>query len=261
MIALISGIGKAYFKAFVLAIFGLCSIISAVNTEYDVFFKDLRREMERIRRSISVICYNPLDYAWDSFSAFASAAYRKGQKVMFIGMNPGPDGMGQTGIPFGAVGPVRDYLGICGRVSSPDYAIEAKPVLGFSAKKNEPSGLLFWSLARKYGDRDSFFRVASVYTYCPLLFLTENGGNIALAELNVDDRKLVEETCTAFLRRFSGISGAKSFIALGRYVESKAKEIGLSPYYFQHPSPRNPKGRTFWENEAFGDFMEILDEG
>ena len=55
--------------------------------------------------------YNPLAYAWDGFRQYVK--FSEGQKrVVFVGINPGPWGMAQTGIPFGEVNAVREFLGI-----------------------------------------------------------------------------------------------------------------------------------------------------
>lgn len=233
---------------------------SGVRDDYQDLFMDLSAAMESLRKAVPAIAYNPLGYAWDCFSAFASMAYGEGQKVLFLGMNPGPDGMGQDGVPFGAVDKVSGYLGISGTVRHPDYEIPGCPVMGLEARRIEPSGRLFWGMAERFGDRDAFFSAATVYTYCPLLFLTEKGGNIALPELPRDALSMVEDACDAFFRRFLSISRPAAVIALGRYAESRARAAGLSPVYFQHPSPRNPHGRRFWEEEALGRFMEVLDD-
>ncbi|MCL1859942.1 MAG: single-stranded DNA-binding protein, partial [Proteobacteria bacterium] len=51
--------------------------------------------------------YNPLDYAWNVHERYLRR-YGDGRKrVVFLGMNPGPFGMAQTGVPFGEVAAVR----------------------------------------------------------------------------------------------------------------------------------------------------------
>ena len=44
-----------------------------------------------------------------------------------VGMNPGPFGMAQTGVPFGDVAMVRDFLGITGEVGKPPRENRARP--------------------------------------------------------------------------------------------------------------------------------------
>ena len=56
--------------------------------------------------------YNPLDYARRPHAAYLRRYARAGVRVLYLGMNPGPFGMAQTGVPFGEVAKVRDWLGI-----------------------------------------------------------------------------------------------------------------------------------------------------
>ena len=45
--------------------------------------------------------YNPLEYAWEIHRQYLELAGDGKKKVVFLGMNPGPYGMAQTGVPFG----------------------------------------------------------------------------------------------------------------------------------------------------------------
>lgn len=49
--------------------------------------------------------YNPLEYARRAYDAYLRKYGGKPREVVLIGMNPGPWGMAQTGIPFGVTGP------------------------------------------------------------------------------------------------------------------------------------------------------------
>ena len=42
--------------------------------------------------------YNPLEYAWDTHRCYVEKYCGGGQSVLFLGMNPGPFGMAQTGV-------------------------------------------------------------------------------------------------------------------------------------------------------------------
>ena len=64
--------------------------------------------------------YNPLVYAWDLHEAYVQLAGKGRKRVMFLGMNPGPFGMAQTGVPFGEVAAVRDWM----RLSAKYYSEE-----------------------------------------------------------------------------------------------------------------------------------------
>ena len=54
-----------------------------------------------LERSVEAI-YNPLSYAWNPHKAFIELGGGGGAKTLLLGMNPGPHGMGQMGIPFAA---------------------------------------------------------------------------------------------------------------------------------------------------------------
>ena len=67
--------------------------------------------------------YNPLTYARAPHDLYLSR-YGQGPKdVVLLGMNPGPWGMAQTGVPFGEVTAVRDWLGIEAPVNRPAHWI------------------------------------------------------------------------------------------------------------------------------------------
>ena len=65
--------------------------------------------------------YNPLDYAWSCHQQYLDRFANSTKKVIFLGMNPGPWGMAQTGIPFGEIPAVRDWMKITGEVKSPEF--------------------------------------------------------------------------------------------------------------------------------------------
>ena len=55
--------------------------------------------------------YNPLEYAWEIHKHYLELAGQGQKKVVFLGMNPGPFGMAQTGVPFGEIPAVKDWMG------------------------------------------------------------------------------------------------------------------------------------------------------
>ncbi|KAG5836201.1 hypothetical protein ANANG_G00252080 [Anguilla anguilla] len=128
--------------------------------------------------------YNPLEYAWDVHSRFVNTYCHDGQSVLFLGMNPGPFGMVQTGIPFGDVAVVRDWLEIGGEVGRPPEEHPNRRVLGLACARREVSGTRFWGLFRRLcGEPAAFFRRCFVHNLCPLAFLNAAGRNLTPAEL------------------------------------------------------------------------------
>src|SRR6185503_20305177 len=109
----------------------------------------LRRELKRPRFAAPVAyVYNPLEYAAETYRCYINRYGTAPREIVMIGMNPGPWGMAQTGVPFGEVGMVRDWLGIEGVVGRPAREHPKRPVLGLSCPRSEVSGARLWGWAR-----------------------------------------------------------------------------------------------------------------
>uniref|UniRef100_A0A8B9MFZ4 Single-strand-selective monofunctional uracil-DNA glycosylase 1 n=1 Tax=Accipiter nisus TaxID=211598 RepID=A0A8B9MFZ4_9AVES len=81
--------------------------------------------------------YHPLDYAWEPHCDFVRRYCRTPKRVLFLGMNPGPFGMAQTGVPFGEVWHVREWLQVVGGVKKPPSEHPKRPVLGLTCRRAE----------------------------------------------------------------------------------------------------------------------------
>uniref|UniRef100_A0A669QQ87 Single-strand-selective monofunctional uracil-DNA glycosylase 1 n=1 Tax=Phasianus colchicus TaxID=9054 RepID=A0A669QQ87_PHACC len=57
----------------------------------------LLRELPPFGAPVSHV-YSPLDYAWEPHRDFVRRYCRGPKRVLFLGMNPGPFGMAQTGV-------------------------------------------------------------------------------------------------------------------------------------------------------------------
>ena len=90
--------------------------------------------------------YNPLSYAWDAHQAYLSHVSDKGANVVFLGMNPGPWGMAQTGVPFGEIAAARDFLKLNVPVDHPENEHPKRIVTGFECQRSEVSGRRLWGL-------------------------------------------------------------------------------------------------------------------
>src|SRR4051812_25011261 len=83
--------------------------------------RDLRSRLSGLRFGPPVThVYQPLDYAAAPHESYLEKFGQGKKKVVFVGMNPGPFGMTQTGVPFGEIAAVRDWLGIHAKVGQPD---------------------------------------------------------------------------------------------------------------------------------------------
>ena len=144
--------------------------------------------------------YNPLDYARAAHEQFITRFVDGPRELLLVGMNPGPFGMAQTGVPFGEVALVRDWMGIDADVGKPAREHPKRPILGFACQKSEVSGARLWgAAARRFPDADDFFATRFVANYCPLVFMDEGGKNLTPDKLRRTERALLEGACDVHL--------------------------------------------------------------
>ncbi|XP_007652247.1 single-strand selective monofunctional uracil DNA glycosylase isoform X1 [Cricetulus griseus] len=210
------------------------------------------------------VIYNPVDYAWEPHSNYVTRYCQGPKEVLFLGMNPGPFGMAQTGVPFGEVNVVRDWLGVGGSVRTPPQEHPKRPVLGLECTQSEVSGARFWGLFRALcGQPHVFFRHCFVHNLCPLLFLAPSGRNLTPAELPAKQREQLLMICDAALCRQVQLLGVRLVVGVGRLAEQRARRAlaGLSPEVqvegLLHPSPRSPQANKGWEAAARERLQEL----
>ena len=122
--------------------------------------------------------YDPTQYAAKSMQAYFERFGRPGKTTLSLGMNPGPWGMAQTGIPFGEIAAVRDWMGINEPVGVPSTQHPKRPIQGFDCPRSEVSGRRLWGgFAQWFDSADAFFERHYVANYCPLAFMEESGRN------------------------------------------------------------------------------------
>ena len=171
------------------------------STELILAMRRLAREADRLHFEAPVrFVYNPLRYAREPAERYVTLFAAGRKDVVFLGMNPGPWGMAQTGVPFGEIAAVRDWLLIERRVSPPVAVHPRVPVRGFGCPRSEVSGRRLWGLMReRFGDAREFARHWFVGNYCPLLFLDGSGRNITPDKLAKADRAALFPICDRFL--------------------------------------------------------------
>lgn len=130
--------------------------------------------------------YNPIDYASEPSEKYIREYCQDLKELLFVGMNPGPFGMCQTGVPFGDTKWVKDWLGIEGEVNQPPVKCPSRPINGFKCTRKEQSGHRFWTFFSELcHEPDNFFRNAFLYNYCPLAFMDSTGKNLTPADTKV----------------------------------------------------------------------------
>lgn len=196
--------------------------------------------------------YNPLDYAWVAHELYLRKYGASRKRVIFLGMNPGPFGMAQTGIPFGEVAAVRDWLGISTAVAKPKFEHPKRPVQGFDCPRSEVSGRRLWKLfAERFGSAKQFFTRHFVVNYCPLAFLSESGSNVTPDKLPKAERARLDAACDAHLRRTLEILQPEWVVGVGAFARQRGElaTVGTAIRVGQvlHPSPASPKAnRQDW---------------
>lgn len=123
--------------------------------------------------------YHPLDYAYEPYKNYVNKYCNTTKSVLFVGMNPSPHGMCQTGIPFGDIDYVKSWLKIEGEVKIPPDQHPRYPIVGFSHRIPEVSGSRLWSFLKKgFGEAENFFADGFVVNYCPVALIGSNRSNL-----------------------------------------------------------------------------------
>ncbi|XP_042353100.1 single-strand-selective monofunctional uracil-DNA glycosylase 1 [Plectropomus leopardus] len=208
--------------------------------------------------------YNPLEYAWDTHRCYVQRYCRGGQRVLFLGMNPGPFGMAQTGVPFGEIRSVVDWLRITGEVGHPENEHPKRRITGLACTQSEVSGARFWGFFKKLcGEPELFFQHCFVHNLCPLIFIAASGKNLTPPELPKDEREALLALCDIALCQAVEALGISMVIGVGKVAEQRARKalsaagVNVKVEGIMHPSPRNPLANKGWEEVAEARLKEL----
>ncbi len=215
----------------------------------------LSSEVENLHFSPPVShIYNPLTYAWGPHEIYLRrfGAHRK--KIIFLGMNPGPFGMVQCGIPFGEISAVRDWMGIETTVKKPAAENPKRPIEGFACTRSEVSGRRLWSLfQQRYGNAEDFFAEHFVANYCPLAFF-DQARNITPDKLPSSESEPLYAACDDHLRKIIMALAPQWVIGVGGFAETRASKalagIDVRIGKILHPSPASPAANRGWAEAA-----------
>jgi single-strand selective monofunctional uracil DNA glycosylase len=195
--------------------------------------------------------YTPLGYAQDLVRNYNTRFGAGPKEVLLWGMNPGPFGMGQTGVPFGEVSMVRDWMKLKGEVEPPKNMHPKRPIEGFACTRSEVSGKRLWgAVAKLHPKPETFFKRAFVLNYCPLLFLGETGSNVTPDKLSKEERAAIERACDPFVRDTVAYFKPKVVIGVGQYAEKRLRAVcgdSVKIACIPHPSPASPAANRGWD--------------
>jgi single-strand selective monofunctional uracil DNA glycosylase len=199
--------------------------------------------------------YNPLDYAWAGARSYLEQYANSTKKVIFMGMNPGPFGMAQTGVPFGEVSFVRDWLGIHETIQKPLNEHPKRVVEGFDCQRSEVSGRRLWGLfSERFDSANAFFADHFVANYCPLVFMDDSGRNRTPDKLPAAEVAPLYALCDLHLRELVKALQPEWVIGVGAFAEGRAKfalkDCPVKVGRILHPSPASPAANRGWGEQA-----------
>lgn len=206
--------------------------------------------------------YNPIAYAWNAHAEYLRRFGNSRKRVVFLGMNPGPFGMAQTGVPFGEIAAVRDWMGICAKIKPPSRQHPKRPILGFDCRRSEVSGQRLWKLfADRFVLPENFFANHFVANYCPLVFCEESGRNRTPDKLSTTERKRLFEICDGHLRRVLGILRPDWLIGIGGFAAERGQNVSegmkIRSGRILHPSPASPAANRGWAKTATRQLLQL----
>jgi single-strand selective monofunctional uracil DNA glycosylase len=212
--------------------------------------RELCEHVDALRFASVHTVYNPLVYARAPHETYLERwGAKRPREVLMVGMNPGPFGMAQTGVPFGDVTMVRDFLGIEGPVGKPEVEHPRRPIAGFDCHRSEVSGTRFWGWARdRFGTAERFFDHVYVANWCPLVFMTESGANLPPDKLTAAESKPLFRVCNEAFARVAEVMQPSLVVAIGAFAEKRAREaLGgrVKIGRILHPSPASPAANNW----------------
>lgn len=244
---------------------------SGMSEEISQIVIDAARDLNRALKPLAFAepvshVYLPTEYAWARHRDYLQRFAAEKKKVLLMGMNPGPWGMAQTGIPFGEISLVRDWMGISGAVDRPENEHPKRQVEGFECTRSEVSGRRLWGLfAEKFPQVEDFFTDHFVANYCPLVWMGETGKNITPDKLPKAEMAPVETACQQHLATLIETLQPEWLIGVGAYAEKKLMETvktHLPNQSYQigkilHPSPASPIANRGWEPQAEKQLQDL----
>ncbi len=214
--------------------------------------RELSRQVDRLKFAAPVsYVYNPLAYAREPHEHYLKTWGNGPKQALLLGMNPGPFGMAQTGVPFGDIGLVRDFLRITGKVGRPQLEHPKRPIQGFGCARGEVSGKRLWGFAQeRFGSPEKFFEHFFVVNYCPLAFMEESGANRTPDKLPKAEQQALFGACNAALAAITQELKPRFVIGVGAFATARAKlalpDFRGSIVTISHPSPASPKANRGW---------------
>jgi single-strand selective monofunctional uracil DNA glycosylase len=207
--------------------------------------------------------YRTLDYTWQAHQEYLKRFGKSKKRVVFLGMNPGPFGMAQTGVPFGEVAAVRDWMKIEASIQRPVNEHPKRPIEGFQCTRSEVSGRRLWGLfAERFENAEAFFKDHFVLNYCPLIWMSATGANLTPDKLSAAEMAPVEDACLTHLQEVISLLNPEWLIGVGAFAEERLRRAAAASGSkakigkVLHPSPASPAANRGWAEVASRQLKE-----
>lgn len=208
--------------------------------------------------------YLTVDYAREGYEGYLRKFGDSRKRVLMLGMNPGPFGMAQTGVPFGEIAAVRDWMGLDPKIERPENEHPKRRIQGMACPKSEVSGRRLWGLfSERFPKAEDFFTDHLVINFCPLVWMKESGANLTPDKIKSSEIAAVDAACQRHLRRLVEILGPRYLIGVGGYAEKRMiavkEELGVDANVGKilHPSPASPAANRGWAELAGKQLREL----
>lgn len=232
------------------------SAIPATTKKLIAAARELSARVDRLKFKPPVMhVYNPLDYAWPAHEEYLRRFGNSRKRIVFLGMNPGPFGMAQIGIPFGEIAAARDWMGIYTAIGKPAKEHPKRLVEGFDCPRSEVSGRRLWGLfAERFGTAEEFAAEHFVSNYCPLAFLSATGSNLTPDKLPGAEQTRLFAACDGHLRQVLEILEPDWLIGVGSFARARGEvvceNLNIKLGQILHPSPASPAANRGWAAAA-----------
>jgi single-strand selective monofunctional uracil DNA glycosylase len=237
------------------------SVLSILNPK-EVSLR-LSKELSQLSFAAPVShVYDPLTYAWSLHAQYLERYAVGTKRFLLLGMNPGPYGMAQTGVPFGDPFLVKDPLQLTAEVSRPAAQHPKRPILGLASPRHEVSGQRVWSwVVDQFGSPAAFAEQFVIANYCPLCFLEDGGKNRTPDKLKAKERAAVYAACDTALRARIAYHRPEWVIGIGAFAEARARNVvadtAINVGRILHPSPASPIANRGWAPQATAQLQAL----
>lgn len=208
--------------------------------------------------------YLTVDYAREGYEGYLRKFGDSKKRVLMLGMNPGPFGMAQTGVPFGEIAAVREWMGLNPKIGKPENEHPKRRITGMDCPKSEVSGKRLWGLfSERFPKAEDFFSDHLVINFCPLIWMKDTGANLTPDKIKSSEMVEVDAACQRHLRQLIGILAPEYLIGVGAYAEKRMlaakSEMGEDAKVRKilHPSPASPAANRGWAEAAERQLREM----